>query len=97
MKSEIRDLSLAASGARKIEWVERNCDLLRTLRAEFRQTLPFQGKKIALSVHLEAKTAFLCKVLQAGGAEMYVTGSNPLSTQDDVAAALVADGMEVHA
>ena len=51
MKSEIRDLSLAASGARKIEWVERNCDLLRTLRSEFLQTLPFQGKKIALSVH----------------------------------------------
>ncbi len=97
MNSEIRDLSLAPSGARKIEWVERNCDLLRTLRTEFQETLPFRGLRIALSVHLEAKTAFLCKVLQAGGAEMFVTGSNPLSTQDDVAAALVADGLEVHA
>ena len=97
MSSEIRDLSLAASGQRKIEWVERNCDLLRALYAEFQQTKPFQGKKIALSVHLEAKTAFLCKVLHAGGAEMYITGSNPLSTQNDVAAALVEDGMEVHA
>ena len=97
MPSEIRDLSLAQAGEKKIEWVERNCDLLRTLREEFRQTLPFRGVKIALSVHLEAKTAFLCKVLRAGGAEMFITGSNPLSTQDDVAAALVADGMEVHA
>ena len=97
MNSEIRDLSLAPSGARKIEWVERNCDLLRTLRTEFQETLPFRGLRIALSVHLEAKTAFLCKVLKAGGAEMFVTGSNPLSTQDDVAAALVADGLEVHA
>ena len=97
MPSEIRDLSLAQAGEKKIEWVERNCDLLRTLREEFRQTQPFRGVKIALSVHLEAKTAFLCKVLRAGGAEMFITGSNPLSTQDDVAAALVADGMEVHA
>ena len=97
MNSEIRDISLAESGRRKIEWVERNCDLLRNLYAEFIETKPFQGIKIALSVHLEAKTAFLCQVLHAGGAEMYITGSNPLSTQDDVAAALVEDGMEVHA
>ena len=97
MASEIRDINLAESGERKIEWVKRNCDLLRTLEKEFEQSKPFAGKKIALSVHLEAKTAYLCKVLAAGGAEMYVTGSNPLSTQDDVAAALVAAGLEVHA
>ena len=97
MSSEIRDINLAESGERKIEWVKRNCDLLRTLEEEFSQTKPFAGKKVALSVHLEAKTAYLCKVLKAGGAEMYVTGSNPLSTQDDVAAALVKDGLEVHA
>lgn len=97
MASEIRDINLAESGERKIEWVKRNCDLLRTLEEEFSKTKPFQGKKIALSVHLEAKTAYLCKVLKAGGAEMYVTGSNPLSTQDDVAAALVKAGLEVHA
>lgn len=97
MGSEIRDIKLAASGEQKIEWVKRNCDLLRTLEQEFIQTRPFAGKKIALSVHLEAKTAYLCKVLAAGGAQMYVTGSNPLSTQDDVAAALVAAGLEVHA
>lgn len=95
--SEIRDLNLAPGGEMKIEWVKKHCDLLRTLEEEFEKTKPFAGKKIALSVHLEAKTAYLCKVLKAGGAEMYVTGSNPLSTQDDVAAALVKAGLEVHA
>ena len=97
MSSEIRDINLAESGTKKIEWVKRNCDLLRMLEEEFTNTKPFAGKKVALSVHLEAKTAYLCKVLAAGGAEMYVTGSNPLSTQDDIAAALVADGLNVFA
>lgn len=97
MSSEIRNINLAESGEKKIEWVKRNCDLLRMLEEEFGKTKPFAGKKIALSVHLEAKTAYLCKVLAAGGAEMYVTGSNPLSTQDDVAAALVAAGLNVYA
>lgn len=97
MNSIIRDINLAESGERKIEWVKRNCDLLRMLEEEFTKTKPFAGKKVALSVHLEAKTAYLCKVLKAGGAEMYVTGSNPLSTQDDVAAALVKDGLNVYA
>ena len=97
MSSEIRDINLAESGERKIEWVKRNCDLLRTLEKEFTENKPFAGKKITLSVHLEAKTAYLCLVLAAGGADMYVTGSNPLSTQDDVAAALVKAGLEVHA
>ena len=97
MSSEIRDINLAESGIRKIEWVKRNCDLLRALEEEFTQSKPFAGKKVALSVHLEAKTAYLCKVLAAGGAQMYITGSNPLSTQDDVAAALVKEGLEVYA
>jgi len=97
MESIIRDINLAESGERKIEWVKRNCDLLRTLEKEFSETKPFAGKKVALSVHLEAKTAYLCKVLAAGGAEMYITGSNPLSTQDDVAAALVKAGLNVFA
>ena len=97
MASEIRDINLAESGMRKIEWVRRNCPLLTMLHEEFSETKPFAGKKIALSIHLEAKTAYLCEVLAAGGAEMYITGSNPLSTQDDVAAALTAGGMEVFA
>ena len=95
--SMIRDIALAPSGENKIEWVKRNCPLLRRLEEEFSRTKPFAGKRIALSVHLEAKTAYLCKVLAAGGAEMYITGSNPLSTQDDVAAALAKAGHNVYA
>jgi len=95
--SDITDLNLYESGNLKIEWVKNHCDLLRQLEEEFSTTKPFAGLKVALSVHLEAKTAYLCKVFQAGGAEMYVTGSNPLSTQDDIAAALVDCGMEVFA
>jgi adenosylhomocysteinase len=97
MSSEIRDIKLAPSGHRKIEWVRRNMPLLRQLEEEFRAEQPFKDVRIALSIHLEAKTAYLCKVLAAGGAEMHVTGSNPLSTQDDVAAALVEDGLDIHA
>lgn len=97
MTSEIRDIHLAESGEHKIDWVKKNCPLLRSLEAEFAQTKPFSGIRIALSIHLEAKTAYLCKVLAAGGAEMFITGSNPLSTQDDVAAALVAAGLNVFA
>lgn len=95
--SEIRDVNLWESGSRKIQWVKDNMSLLRSIEEEFIKDKPFKGLKVALSVHLEAKTAYLCKVLAAGGAEMYVTGSNPLSTQDDVAAALVHDGLEVFA
>lgn len=97
MNSEIRDIALAPSGHKKIEWVRRNMPLLRGLEEEFTKEKPFAGKRIALSIHLEAKTAYLCKVLAAGGADMKITGSNPLSTQDDIAAALVEDGLEVHA
>lgn len=95
--SKIKDISLAGSGQQKIEWVRRNCPLLRSLEEEFAESRPFAGIKIALSVHLEAKTAYLCHVLKTGGAEMFITGSNPLSTQDDVAAAVAAEGMEVFA
>ncbi|MBR6951055.1 MAG: adenosylhomocysteinase [Oscillospiraceae bacterium] len=95
--SEIRDITLAPSGERKISWVERNMPLLRGIREDFEREKPFAGLKIALSVHMEAKTAYLCRCLQAGGAEMHVTGCNPLSTQDDVAAAVAAGGIDVHA
>ena len=95
--SEIRDINLAPSGERKIEGVKSNMPLLRSLEERFSKELPFKGLRVALSIHLEAKTAYLCKVLAAGGAQMYVTGSNPLSTQDDVAAALVKAGLNVFA
>lgn len=93
----IKDIALAPAGEMKIKWVERNMPVLRGIGADFAERKPFAGMKIALSVHLEAKTAYLCRVLEMGGAEMFVTGSNPLSTQDDVAAALAASGMEVYA
>lgn len=97
MTSEIRDINLWQDGHLKIEWVKHHMPLLSNLEKEFTAEQPFKGLKVALSVHLEAKTAYLCKVLAAGGAQMYVTGSNPLSTQDDVAAALVHDGLNVFA
>ena len=95
--SMIRDIALAPSGEMKIKWVERNMPVLRGIGKDFAAEKPFAGLKIALSVHLEAKTAYLCRVLEMGGAEMYVTGSNPLSTQDDVAAALAQGRMQVFA
>ncbi len=95
--SKIRDLNLAESGEKKIQWVKRNMPLLRSIEEEFSKTKPLSGMKVALSIHLEAKTAYLCRVLASCGAEMYVTGSNPLSTQDDVAAALVNGGLNVFA
>jgi adenosylhomocysteinase len=95
--SIIKDIKLAPSGHQKIEWVKNNMPLLNGLEEEFIKEQPFKGLKISLSVHLEAKTAYLCKVLAAGGAKMAVTGSNVLSTQDDIAAALVEDGLDVYA
>lgn len=94
---QIRDISLAPSGHQKIQWVKNNMPLLSGLEEEFKRTKPFEGIRISLSVHLEAKTAYLCLVLAAGGAQMSVTGSNSLSTQDDVAAALADAGLKVFA
>ena len=95
--SEIRNPSLAAEGEKKLSWAWANMPLLRALEREFSAEKPFSGMKISLSIHLEAKTANLCRLLKTGGAEMHVTGSNPLSTQDDVAAALASGGVNVYA
>ena len=95
--STIRDLSLAPAGKLKINWVREHMPVLNALAEEFRTTKPFAGLRIAICLHLEAKTAYMAKVLQESGAEVTITGSNPLSTQDDVAAALVEDGITVHA
>ena len=97
VKYDIRDINLAPYGHTKIEWVRNNMPLLRAFEEEFLRTKPFEGVKISLSIHLEAKTAYLCKVLAAGGAQMAATGSNNLSTQDDICAALVEDGISVYA
>ena len=95
--SEIHDPGQWESGELKISWVRHHMPLLEGLEKEFKAEKPFKGLKVALSVHLEAKTAHLCEVLAEGGAEMFITGSNPLSTQDDVAAALVHEGLNVFA
>lgn len=95
--SEIKDITLAKSGWDKINWVRSYMPVMNIINEEFSSTRPFEGKKISMSIHLEAKTAYLALTLRAGGAEVYVTGCNPLSTQDDVAAALAADGFEVNA
>lgn len=93
----IRSLSLAPAGRDKISWVESYMPVLRSIRADFEQRRPFAGLRLAMSIHLEAKTAYLAETLRAGGAEVHITGCNPLSTQDDVAAALAASGMDVSA
>ncbi len=95
--SNIKDVSIWKSGEDKINWVRSYMPLLSSIEEEFKATQPFKGLKISMSIHLEAKTANLAKVLRAGGADVRVTGCNPLSTQDDVAAALVHEGFEVNA
>ena len=92
--SIIRDPSLAPSGERKIEWVRGFMPALSQIEARFAKEKPFAGLRVAVSVHLEAKTANLGLVLKAGGAEVFLTGCNPLSTQDDVAAAVAEMGVE---
>ena len=95
--SDIKDIRLAPSGHDKINWVASYMPILNTIKEDFIKNQPFKGLKISMSIHLEAKTAYLATVLKAGGAEVWVTGCNPLSTQDDVAAALVDMGFEVNA
>lgn len=95
--SIVADMNLAPEGHLKIDWVEAHMPVLNRVRKEFEADLPFKGLKVTICLHLEAKTAYLAKVIQAGGAEVTITGSNPLSTQDDVCAALVEDGITVFA
>ena len=85
------------SGACKIDWVRAHMPLLNDIESQFAADKPFAGVKVAVSVHLEAKTAYLCQTLAAGGAEVYAAASNVLSTQDDVVAALVKSGVNVFA
>ena len=95
--SNIADATLYPSGEKKIRWAAAHMPVLAAIAEDFKRERPLEGLRVALSVHLEAKTAWLCRVLEMAGAQMFVTGSNPLSTQDDVAAALVKGGMEVFA
>ncbi|MFD0588071.1 adenosylhomocysteinase [Paenibacillus sp. GCM10027627] len=95
--SIIADPSLAPEGHLKIDWASAHMPVLNSIKEQFQKEQPFKGLKVTISLHLEAKTAYLAKVVQAGGAEVTITGSNPLSTQDDVCAALVEDGITVFA
>ncbi|MGH7741427.1 MAG: adenosylhomocysteinase [Candidatus Eiseniibacteriota bacterium] len=85
----VKDPALAREGRMRIEWAERNMPVLRTIRARFAKERPLKGLRIAACLHVTTETANLARTLQAGGAEVFLCGSNPLSTQDDVAAALV--------
>jgi adenosylhomocysteinase len=96
-KSIVTNMALAPEGHLKIDWVQAHMPVLNRIREQFEKEQPFKGLKVAISLHLEAKTAYLAKVVKAGGAEVTITGSNPLSTQDDVCAALVEDGITVYA
>ena len=97
MKSKIKDIALAPSGHDKINWVKNFMPVMNAIEKEYSVTKPFAGKRMVMTMHLEAKTAYLALVLQAAGAEVIATASNPLSTQDDVCAALVESGVTVFA
>ena len=97
-KHDIADASLSASGKKRIEWAERNMPVLAQIRQRFEKEKPFTGIRIAACMHVTTETANLMRVLKAGGAEIALCASNPLSTQDDTAAALVHEyGISVFA
>ncbi|SDY97951.1 adenosylhomocysteinase [Tindallia californiensis] len=95
--SKIRNKDLAPQGKLKLDWVQAHMPLLNEVKQQFEKSQPFKGLKIAICLHLEAKTGYLAQVVQAGGADVVVCGSNPLSTQDDVVAALVDSGITAYA
>ena len=98
MRFDIQDPSLASKGRRRIEWAEKDMPVLRLVEQRFRKERPLKGLKVGCCLHVTTETAHLVKVLKAGGAEVCVCASNPLSTQDDVAASLVKDdGIAVYA
>jgi adenosylhomocysteinase len=91
IEHDIRDISLAPQGKRRIEWAEREMPVLRLIRERFAAELPLRGIRLVACAHITTETANLARALQAGGADSLLIASNPLSTQDDVAASLVAD------
>lgn len=95
--STIRDHNLWQRGMLKIDWARDHMPVLGCVREVFAEKQPLKGHRVAMSIHLEAKTACLAIALQQSGAQVFLTGSNPLSTQDDVAAAVAKSGVEVHA
>jgi len=97
MDYDIADLRLAESGARRVTWAGRRMPVLETIRQRFRTEQPLAGRRVAACLHVTAETANLMLALRDGGAEVVLCASNPLSTQDDVAAALVDEGISVFA
>jgi adenosylhomocysteinase len=93
----VRDINLWKEGERKIEWAKQHMPVLNLIRERFKEEKPFKGITIGMALHLEAKTAVLAETLMEGGAKIAITGCNPLSTQDDVAAACAKKGMHVYA
>ncbi|MGI9035542.1 MAG: adenosylhomocysteinase [Pyrinomonadaceae bacterium] len=91
MEYDIKDINLASQGKQRIEWADREMPVLRLIRERFEQEKPLAGVKVVACAHITTETANLARTLQAGGAEAVLIASNPLSTQDDVAASLVAD------
>src|SRR5256714_863567 len=86
----VKDMKLARDGRTRIEWADRHMPVLRAIRTRFAKEQPLKRLRIAACLHVTTETANLARTLQAGGAEVFLCGSNPLSTQDDVAASLVA-------
>ena len=97
MNYDIADPSLAEGGERRIDWAARRMPVLAAIRERFEKEKPLDGIRIAACMHVTTETANLMRTLRAGGASVALSASNPLSTQDDVAAALVADGIPVFA
>lgn len=98
MDYDVTDISLASAGKKRIEWAERDMPVLRQVREEFAKSQVFAGMKFSACLHVTAETANLMRTLKAGGADVLLAASNPLSTQDDVAASLVQDfGISVYA
>src|SRR5207245_2459764 len=96
--SDIKDANLAAEGRRRTEWAERSMPVLRQIRDRFARERPLAGRRLSACLHVTTETANLAVTLQAGGADVALCASNPLSTQDDVAAHLVRDhGIKVFA
>lgn len=97
MDYDVKDLTLSPIGERNIRWARSHMPILRAIEERFIKEQPFAGKNIAISIHFEAKTAYLAQVLATGGAQVSITGSNVLSTQDSAAAALAQAGLRVFA
>ena len=89
---KVRDIELAPAGRRRIEWAESRMPVLMALREKYRKTKPMKGMRVAGCIHVTKETAVLVETLRAAGAQVSWSGCNPLSTQDDVAAALAAKG-----